>query len=85
MNKLQSTLWFVLKFAVLGLALAFAISAFAPQLTTRLRATLGNEPEHPPAAASAPTEEQAHAPAEREPASGSRVPFEPEREGPAVS
>jgi serine protease DegS/serine protease DegQ len=64
MKNVYRTLMFIAQFAILGLALAFLVSVFSPQLTGRLRAVFGMESGRMPAAAT--TEPPITAPA-REP------------------
>jgi serine protease DegS/serine protease DegQ len=73
MKDLRSAVMFIARFAVLGLALAFVVGVFAPNLTGRVRALFGTDQEHPAAAAPALVPETNHAgpapPAERDAAS----------------
>jgi len=58
MRNLHSTLVFIAKFAILGLAVAFVVSVFAPQLSDRVRAAFGTDAaKAPPAATAAPRED----------------------------
>ena len=43
MRRFQSALIFAAKFAILGLAVAFVVSVFAPRLTGRVRAAFGGD------------------------------------------
>src|SRR4029078_13357753 len=67
MRNMRSALYFVFRFAVLGLALAFLASVFAPQWTGRLRGMTGSAEHKPAAAESTPPAQAPHRPAvERE-------------------
>jgi len=85
MTNARSLLAFAAKFAVLGLALAFIISVFAPQFTARMRGLAGvDKPAGSLAANSAAVESAAHAPAvpEREAPGNASLPLtEHERTG----
>ena len=58
MRNLHSTLVFIAKFAILGLAVAFVVSVFAPQLSDRVRAAFGTDSTKvAPGATAAPRED----------------------------
>jgi serine protease DegS/serine protease DegQ len=89
MKNVRSTLIFIARFAVLGLALAFVATVFAPQMTARVRAAFGMDAGKAPAVAATSTETPAHIAAgtEREPASTLPAAIDRERgpDGLAVS
>ena len=88
MKNVKSALIFVGQFAVLGLALAFVITVFSPQMTARVRAAFGVE-SRPASVASAQSEpgSAGSGSPEREPAAGASSGNDHERgfDGIAVS
>ena len=54
MKNVYGTMLFIARFAVLGLALAFVVSVFAPQLTARVRSAFGVDSPHVSATTAAP-------------------------------